>query len=148
MSLKLDKITMVDANCLEFSLTNKTPINKLSGYNFDYRAQTKANVENNLIFIELIVGISGRGVDKEKEEDVKVGSFEFAFAYRVDNLDEMIQVEDTHKRLDKTLHMSLLGITLSTTRGIILEKTANTILDKAYLPIVNPATLFDPTWEL
>jgi hypothetical protein len=145
MSLKLDKIQMVKASCLSFSVKNKAA-EEIRGFIFDYKTETKADAENKLVFIQLKVEISGKL--SEKEGQVNLGNFEFGFVYRVENLDELIQLEDDHRYLDTMLQMSLLGISFSTARGIILTKAANTAISDAYLPILNPALLLGEKTEI
>lgn len=146
MSLKLDKIKMIKASCLSFSVSNREG-DEILGFSFDYSAQTKADIVNKLILIQLKIDISASLANAEVS-DFKAGSFEFGFTYRVENLDELIQEIDNHRALDKTLHMSVLGIAFSTARGIIISLAADTILAEAYLPIVNPAHLLDPIAEV
>ncbi len=147
MSLTLDKIQMIKASCLSFSIVNQDIVEtEIKGFSFNYNTQTKADTINKLIFIQLKIEIA---VDiSENRKKINVGSFEFGFTYRVENLEELIQVSEEQKSLDKVLHMSLLGIAFSTARGIILTKAANTIISEAYLPIVNPATLIGPNNQI
>jgi len=140
MSFKLDKIQMIEASCLSFSVNNKDADNIL-GFTFDYTAQSKADSINKLIFVQLNISINASLQEGKKNN---FASFEFGFTYKVENLEELIQIIDEHKSLDKTLHMSLLGIAFSTARGMILTRGANTILKDAYLPIVNPSALLNP----
>jgi hypothetical protein len=146
MSTKLDKIQMIEASCLSFSVNNNNKVEEPKGFSFDYSANTKADVENKLILIHLSVSIS---VETSDEADkFKAGSFEFGFTYRIENLEENIQMESNHRSLDKILHMSVLGISFSTARGMIIPMVANTIIDGAYLPIVNPANLIGASLEV
>jgi hypothetical protein len=138
MSIKLDKIQMIEASCLSFNVKSEG-IEEVRGFVFDYNAQTKLEMESKLVFIQLKIAIS---IDADNKPEV--GSFNFGFTYRVENLDELVQSDNGSQVLDKTLHMSLLGIAFSTARGIILTKSANTIIYNAYLPIVNPAKLLAP----
>jgi hypothetical protein len=140
MSFKLDKIQMIKASCLSFSV-NKNPSEEIKGFLYDYSTQTKADTENKLIFIQLKIDISA--TLELEENKFKAGTFEFGFTYQVENLDELIQISDEHRTLDKVLHMSIMGIAFSTARGIIITRAANTFLENAFLPIVNPSNLLD-----
>ncbi|MCA6434798.1 MAG: hypothetical protein IM574_14450, partial [Cytophagales bacterium] len=136
MSTKLDKIQMIEASCLSFSV-NSSNLEEVKGFSFDFSANTKADIENRIILIHLNIDIYVETAINENK--FKSGAFEFGFTYRVENLEENIQIESEHKSLDKILHMSILGISFSTARGMIIPMTANTIIDRAYLPIINPA---------
>jgi hypothetical protein len=145
MSTKLDKIQMIEASCLSFSVNSSRTLEEVKGFSFDYSANTKADIENRLLLIHLNIDISVAALNEDK---FKAGKFEFGFTFRVDNLEENVQIEDDHRSLDKILHMSVLGISFSTARGMIIPMIANTIIDRAYLPIVNPANLIGTNSEI
>lgn len=137
MSISLEKIQMIEASCLSFSVKSEG-IDDFKGFSFDYFAQTKLGLEDNLVFIQLKIVISADLPNKPE-----IGNFNLGFTYQIENLEELIAETEGIRSLDKHLHMSLLGIAFSTSRGIILTKSANTLLNNAYLPIVNPANLLD-----
>jgi hypothetical protein len=138
MSFKLDKIHMIEASCLSFSVNNNG-VNEINAFSFKYHAQTKVDTEKKLIFIQLKIEISA----EVAESKTVFGNFDLGFTYKVENLEELNLIVEGQQSLDKILHMSLLGISFSTARGIILTKSANTLLNNAYLPMVNPANLLD-----
>lgn len=59
---------------------------------------------------------------------------------------ELIFVEDSTSKVVKAsrdLGMSLIAIAYSTTRGIVLTRTAGTVLNGLILPVVDTAKLLD-----
>ncbi|MEJ7646167.1 MAG: hypothetical protein WKF87_16345 [Chryseolinea sp.] len=137
---------MIKASCLSFSVNNSKPEQLIDGFSFDYTTKTKVDIDNTLLFIQLKIDISAAIAGDEAKH--KAASFDFGFTYEVDNLEQLIQDVEGHRELDRTLHMSVLGIAFSTARGIILTKAANTIIQDAYLPIVNPSHLLDPNFQI
>ncbi|SFA59868.1 hypothetical protein SAMN04488511_12412 [Pedobacter suwonensis] len=69
-------------------------------------------------------------------------NFTIEFLMEIENLEEfkIAQVEDEIK-LDSRLGATLMGIVYSTARGIILTRTAGTVLQGIILPVLDPATL-------
>jgi len=143
MNFKLDKLNMIEASCLSFSVNNKIE-EDITGFSFDYDANTKVDVENNLILIQLGINVSANAESKK----IEAGKFEFGFAYRVENLEETFEEIEGRRKLDQTLQMSILGISFSTARGMMLVKSSNTILQNAYLPIMNPASLLGTNTDI
>lgn len=48
---------------------------------------------------------------------------------------------------DKNLLASLLGISFSTIRGIILNRTIGSFINKFYLPIINPTEIIEEEYK-
>lgn len=63
--------------------------------------------------------------------------------YEISNFSEIIhkKAESEFDAPDLVVH-TLIGIALSTTRGILMEKNAGNFLNKVFIPIVKPADLF------
>ncbi len=133
-----DMVKMVQAVCLDYAIHNNIT-DTIKGFSYDYNTETSADEENKYIFVYLKIEIKA---DFEKKKNKKsAGSFEFGFTFEVDNLNELISQKEGQQYLDDTLHLSVMGIAFSTARGIIITRGAGTVLNDAYLPIVNPATL-------
>ena len=81
-------------------------------------------------------------INETKEE---VLSIETLFFYKAENLNNYI-TEDKEKgwKFKDKRHLGLLttliGISISTMRGIMIEKSKGTLLDGKMLPIINPNT--------
>lgn len=73
-------------------------------------------------------------------------SFSIEFIFKIENLEEFKVKNDQAEHgflLDTVLGVTLMGIVYSTARGMILTRTAGTVLDRIVLPVVNPAQLLD-----
>ena len=61
-------------------------------------------------------------------------------SFIVNNLHDVIPEEDKNaSKLPDHFMQTLLSISLSTTRGILFSKTEGSVLNRFYLPILNPA---------
>jgi hypothetical protein len=66
------------------------------------------------------------------------------FLYEIENFNEVIKKEKSNEFTapDVLLH-TLLGISVSTTRGIFMERNSGNFLNKVFIPIVKPADLIN-----
>lgn len=71
-------------------------------------------------------------------------SFRYNFHFSVENLNEMYKLNEKDSPIFKKLFVATLtGISYSTLRGIIFEKTLNTDLGVLTLPVMNPSQILD-----
>lgn len=104
----------------------------------------KYKVDNDLIIIILKVSTF------IQETDEVVMEAETAFVYHALNLKEYLEHDkekNAWKFLDvrnEALLLTLIGISLSTMRGILHERVRGTILESAPIPILNPANFLKP----
>lgn len=108
-------------------------------YNLD--PSIKYSLENDLALIK--IKISGF-VNETKE---KILDTEIAFTYHVKNFKSYMKEVSKDKwdfinPSDRIFITNLLSIAVSTTRGMLIEKTKGTIIEGKMLPIVNPNTFF------
>lgn len=87
-------------------------------------------------------------MEKVNEDGVKLikANFSIDFDFQIENIMELIVVEEgTTKVVNaaRELGMSLMAIAYSTTRGIVLTRTAGTVLNGLILPVVDTAKLLD-----
>ncbi|MEO6302142.1 MAG: hypothetical protein ABIP51_03110 [Bacteroidia bacterium] len=109
---------------------------------FDYNITPviRYNIKESLI----LVFIKSEIVVKETKE--KIVDSEFVFVYSTKNLESFMEStpdEQIWKFKDpknEGLIVTLIGVSLSTTRGMLFEKTRGTIAEGAPLPIMNPQT--------
>ena len=138
---RTDKVKMIQAICLDYSIRNNI-IEDIAGFSYEYKTETSFDEENKYVFVHLKIDILA-----ELKEKKEAGSFEFGFTFEVENIVELITEEEGNWLLDDTLHFSLMGISFSTARGMIVTHGAGTILNNAYLPVINPASLLASTFE-
>lgn len=70
--------------------------------------------------------------------------FRYNFHFIVDNLDEMYETDEKDNPVfKKTFVATLAGISYSTLRGIIFEKTSNSSFTSLILPVIDPSLLLE-----
>ena len=65
------------------------------------------------------------------------------FVFKIQNFDEVISVVDNNITSNEQIFVVLLGISISSLRGILREKLRSTILGKIYVPILDAQILFN-----
>lgn len=131
-------IKTIQTNYFNFSMPKVAfdPKNYNSLYNIN--PTFKYNLKENLIIIHIQV----KGFLKETNEMLL--DTQTAFVYNVENLKDHLE-ETPEKKFkfkdpkDEGLLVTLIGISVSTTRGIVLEKLRGSVLDGRVIPVVNPS---------
>lgn len=140
-----DKISIIAFKVIKANLqTSDNYIEKpqkIQGFDLELGQNTAFNFEQRNVRIRLFVKIEG--VNEENEHVGASGDFGFEFHMHVENLDEFIVVKDERQQVDGLLGGTLFGIVFSTTRGLIMEKTASSALGTVILPVIDPKTLLE-----
>lgn len=129
--IKLNHIEVVS------TYINDDTINKNINFEFNVAHNTKHNLEDERIKIELFINLLS-----SKEIGVKF------------HIDFFFQIEDlkSHYNLDKDSNIptfsgqfiaTLLGISFSTARGIIYQQLQETNFNKLILPVVSPSKILN-----
>jgi hypothetical protein len=95
-----------------------------------------ANPQEGIVIIDWIIKIS---VFETKEQ---VASINTEFRFEVEELDKFVKQESGEFNLNTQFLKILTGVSLSTMRGIILEKCSGSLIIKEVMPIVNPDIFF------
>ncbi len=74
---------------------------------------------------------------------VKLLTYKGAFEFIINNLKENIEIKERSFKLPDNVLATLLGISISSARGIIIAKTAGAFINKYYLPIFDPKSILD-----
>ena len=108
------------------------------------------NMASNTLFNEEYLCRLSLILDMEKvdENGIKLIKANFAidFDFQIENIMELIVIEEGTNKIVKAareLGLSLMAIAYSTTRGIILTRTAGTVLNGLILPVVDISNLLD-----
>ena len=120
------------------------PIRKVAedekiGFNYNITPNVKYNLKENLILVFMQIDI----VIRETTE--KLVEAEFAFIYSANDLNSFVELEEETQiwkfkdEKNEGLIVTLIGVSLSTARGILFEKTRGTIIESGPLPIMNPS---------
>lgn len=76
--------------------------------------------------------------DINGEHPIKLLDFDGSFEYEIANFKDNVTIKGKKLIVDNNLMATLLGISISTARGIIVAKSAGGFINKFYLPIFNP----------
>lgn len=81
----------------------------------------------------------------DEGESIIKANFTIDFDFEIENMSDFVRKTDDPKSIDVSseLGVTLMGIIYSTARGIILTRTAGTVLDGIILPVINPAILLE-----
>lgn len=72
----------------------------------------------------------------------KLGSIQTKGEYSIKNFDEVM--EKNGNSFPTNILAALVGVSLSTTRGMLILLSKGTVFDSAIIPIVNPMIFFQP----
>jgi len=107
----------------------KVSYSQNSAFNFD--------LKNIRIRLEILLD----GLD-DKDQSLGIhGDFGIEFHFHIENLENFLEESDGIKKVSSILGSTLVSIAFSTARGIILERSQNTILNGIILPIIDPNQL-------
>lgn len=132
------KLTGIFTSKFNFNNPVKSFIAKpgISNYNID--PKVGCNIDTNQFFV--ILNISSKIV----ETDETFFNSSTTFLFEMNNLKDIIEKNENnlvifkHKEQEERTLLSLISISYSTMRGIILEKGSGTILQTEILPIIDP----------
>ena len=133
----LDKITTIKFG---FEPINDAELRK--NYLLDYNilpSISRSTVSDHILIRLIVEGII-------KQNGVKVISLEVLFEFKINNGIDLLLPNGKNKNypfteIPQTL-ITFLSITLSTTRGILLEKLKGTIYHHKFIPVMDPKLFF------
>jgi hypothetical protein len=109
---------------------------ELRGFGFDMQFKTTILVPENLVVISTDVTI------KDNDTGDNLGQFSAAFYFSVENLQAHVSYGDRkNPELPPELFNTLLGVSVSTMRGLMYGTFKGTFLDNALLPLVDLAKI-------
>lgn len=103
-------------------------------FTFEVSVSSRINLEMSLIDIIVTVKIF---IDKEKKNPI--ASIDTSSIFEVINLNEVMIKENQVIKIPEILVLTLIGISISTTRGMLIAKTSGSILQNAFIPVLNPS---------
>lgn len=127
---------LVSINILSFSIKNEDKIIKESDIVFEIGLENKTETKNNSIEVFTLVKVFS-----DKNKKTELGEVKTSNLFEIQNLDKLVVIEDKQSKLPEVLLASIIGISISNTRGILFAKAAGTVLSKAIIPVLNPTEL-------
>jgi hypothetical protein len=139
-----NKLIIVDFKTIKAHM--ETPeeflMEKVEGHNLENELQLAFNLDDKLAKADYTIQVK---TESKGGNDIEAsGSFHFVFIYKVENLDELAEL-DNKNNLDvhPVLGNALSSITYSTIRGILLAKLQGSALEGFILPVINPNRLLN-----
>jgi hypothetical protein len=112
--------------------------------NYNIEPLITSNVEQDKLFVKLKV----KGILKSSQEQIL--SAESVFVFNIQNLKQYLTAkkgEDLFQPAFQPHMADFLGISISTLRGILIEKLSGTSLGRKFIPVVNPNSFFQVSPE-
>jgi len=141
-NLKPEDITLLNVNVLNVNIEASedymnNPV-KIEGLKIKTGSEIALNVENQASRIRLYFDFNANNNGDEEKKIGLSANIGLEFHFHVKDMDKYI---DEKQRLDLSVAASLINISYSTSRGIILEKTQNTFFHGIILPVVDSTKL-------
>lgn len=76
---------------------------------------------------------------EEKDKKVSLSHFDIIYTFEVENLQDILADEETKK----ALHLNIISVTYSTSRGILFSETKGFALNAIYLSPISPQKLYE-----
>jgi hypothetical protein len=124
---------------LDFSFTPNLDDQKFNSTEFSYNYEV--NVKQDSLINQLSV-TSKILIFSNKEQDVLLGKIDTYGEFEIINMKEISELFNGN--LPSTLLALCTGVLLSTTRGMLILKSENTILQGAIMPLMDPNIFFTP----
>lgn len=121
---------------------------EIGSFSMGFKSEAGFNIEDNQHVFSLYIKI--KGLNKEEEYIGVSGEYHIDFYYFIENLEEFIHWEeekegmgedDKNFSVSQVLGATIAGISYSTSRGIILDRTQATDFSGVLLPVINPSLL-------
>ena len=139
------QISILQINVLKSSIESPTELQKndekMAGYTMSLGNEVNYDLDSKMVRIRLF--LSFEGVSNDDEKSGLKGDFNIEYHFLVENLDANIKKEGESLKMNKTLIATLMGMAYSTSRGIVLERTANTMFKGLVIPIIDPNEALD-----
>jgi len=110
-----------------------------SDINFDFTIYKEDNVIEMFFHVRYALNLKREG--GKEEEKIQILHSDIELDFLIKDLEDNFQQKEEKEQ--KELLALLLGITISTARGIIYSHTKGHLINKLILPIINPSKLLN-----
>ena len=132
-STKIVEIKMDDF-VVEELVKSKSQFN-LDNFQYEFNAGIGIDLPRQELTVKLNTNIYS-----EIEKKNKIGHINSHGIFYVVNFSDILK--DWENKIPNFVLASFIGIVLSTTRGFLIDKSQDTLIEGAMIPIVNPLTFF------
>lgn len=131
VTIDAEKILLVKIDEKAFAF-NSQSLKKPDGFSLRIGHRLMYNLEDKMLKIKLICTL----YSKEKEV---LASLETAYHFHIINLEDFYELTEENKPIfNGVIIGTILGIAISTARGILFEKLSNNGIKDIILPVVSP----------
>lgn len=111
--------------------------------NLGTKSESQFNLEEDYQLFKLFVKI--HGLSEDGESICAKGEYQIDFHYKIDNLMDFVDLEKDSNgfSVKSMLGATIAGISYSTSRGIILDRTQTTDFAGVLLPVIDPNQLLN-----
>jgi hypothetical protein len=144
--IQTDKLFLTEIVLLKSAVTSTDAFlenpEKPDSIEMELLSDSKFDFVHNECRFRLHITLDGKNTDGNSSG---LGAeFMVDYIYVVENLPDFVLDQTGENQVDALLGATLLGISFSTARGIIMERTKGTLFAGFILPIINPMkTLFE-----
>lgn len=117
-------------------------MNEIEDYDLSVEFEMGFNHEEKLVRSDFSFNVATKSSEKSTEE--AKASYQFAFIFNVENLEELVTKEEDGLRINSNLGNAIASITYSTSRGILLSRFMGTVMQDFMLPVISPNELLKP----
>lgn len=113
-------------------------INSITAYKTDHTLEIGFNPENKFSRVEFKIKMETQSSNDEEARS----EFEFITVFLIDNFEELTEIKGNEQiNVHPLLINSLISITYSTIRGLLISKLQGTAFNSFILPVINPNKL-------
>ncbi len=115
-----------------------------ANYTIEHKVAPSFNVDDKLVVVDLLTTCTG--LDEQDETLTIGGRFRVHLTFEVENLEELLEEhpETGQPYPNEQLILTLISVAYSTSRGMIMSKTVDTVLQGFTLPLLDVRTLGKP----
>jgi len=132
------KITNISLGSFKVAVIDEEQKKNIDNKKFVYEFIISFNLEPNTNSIKLTSIIK---IYLDQSKDLYLGEIESTGIFELENYAEIIK---EHNGLPNIIITTFGGVLISTTRGFLILKSKDTIVDGALVPLVNTNELFNP----
>lgn len=132
--VKTEEVTFKEPDDSFISSFNEEYINVGMGVNFSHDiAKESFTVHLNFFY----------DYSEDESNALKLLDYKGFFEFKISNLQENIVINDKGFKLSDNVLATLIEISISSARGIIIAKTAGSFINQFYLPILDPKDIIE-----
>jgi len=119
---------------------------EIQGFNLGTKSESGFNIDEKLLRFRIFIRLTG--IDKDQNNIGVEGEYVIEYLYEIENMEDFISYSDKPKKKEEfnvatDIGATIAGISYSTARGIVLDRTLGTDFNGVLLPVINPSELLE-----